>query len=123
MGSVLNIFTHYTNRMSSQQVPKKVQDVQPAPVVGPDPTAPEAILARNAKTVQLQADSDSTFDTVLERFSDSEGILVPERFSDSEGILVPERFSDSGSTTPLLGVGLALFSLGILMFLSRFRKN
>jgi len=111
MGSVLNIFTHYTNRMSSQQVPKKVQDVQPAPVVGPDPTAPEAILARNAKTVQLQADSDSTFDTVLERFSDSEGILVPE------------RFSDSGSTTPLLGVGLALFSLGILMFLSRFRKN
>jgi hypothetical protein len=86
--------------MSSQEAPKKVQDVHPAPVVSSDPTSQEAILARNAKTVQLQADSDSTFDTVLERFSDS---------SSRDGM-------------PLFAVGLTLFSLGLLVFLSRKKK-
>jgi hypothetical protein len=93
--------------MSSQQAPKKVQDVQPAPVVSTDSTSPEAILARNAKSVQLQADSDSVFDTVLERFSASE--------SDSDS----ESEAESGPTRPLLAVGLTLFGLGIMVFLSR----
>lgn len=93
--------------MSSQQTPKKVQDVQPAPVVSTDPTSPEAILARNAKSVQLQADSDSVFDTVLERFSASE----PDSESETNPV--------SGSTRSLLAVGLTLFGLGIMVFLSR----
>ena len=84
--------------MSTQQVPKKVQDIQPAPVVSVDPTSPESVLARNAKTVQLQADSDSTFDTVLERFSDS---------------------GSYSNHIPLLAVGVALFCIGGLVFLSR----
>jgi len=111
--------------MSTQQVPKKVQDVQPAPVVSIDPTSPESILARNAKTVQLQADSDSTFDTVLERFSDSEGNTVLEQFSDSEGNTVLEQFSDSGKMNriPLLAIGLTLFCVGGLVFLSRKGKK
>jgi len=87
--------------MSSQQTPKKVQDVQPAPIVGPDPTSPEAILARNAKTVQLQADSDSKFDTVLERFSDSR----------------------SRDGMPLVAVGLGLLGIGALVLFSNRRRK
>lgn len=58
--------------MNKNPTTKRVQDVQPAPVVSTDPTSEESILARNAKTIQLQAASDSKFDTVLERFSNSE---------------------------------------------------
>jgi hypothetical protein len=109
--------------MSSQQVPKKVQDVQPAPVVSIDPTSPESILARNAKTTQLQADSDSKFDTVLERFSDLNEL---GELDDSEELPVLEQFSHSGSHnnhTPLLAVGMTLLCVGGLLFLSRKGKK
>lgn len=58
--------------MNKNSATKRVQDIQPAPVVSTDSTSEESILARNAKTIQLQAASDSKFDTVLERFSNSE---------------------------------------------------
>jgi hypothetical protein len=50
---------------------KKVQDIVDAPVVSDDPTSQEAILARQAKTIEAQSAADSTYDTVIERFSDS----------------------------------------------------
>jgi len=48
-----------------------VQDIVTAPVVGDDPNSAEAKLARQAKTIQAQAATDSAYDTVIERFSDS----------------------------------------------------
>ncbi len=39
-----------------------------APVVNPDSSSPEAILARNAKRLQVQAEADSKYDTILEGF-------------------------------------------------------
>jgi len=50
---------------------KKVQDIVDAPVVSDDPTSQEAILARQAKSIEAQSAADSTYDTVIERFSDS----------------------------------------------------
>ena len=58
--------------MSSDQKEKRVQDVVPAVVVSTDSQSPEAILSRNAQTVQLQASTDSHYDTVLERYVDME---------------------------------------------------
>ncbi len=49
---------------------EKVEMIVNAPVVSTDSTSPEAILARNAKRLQVQTDVDSKFDTVLERFRD-----------------------------------------------------
>jgi len=82
---------------------KRIQDVQPAPVVSNDPKSPEAILARNAKTIQLQAASDSTFDTVLERFSDSR---------------MPQPYIQTISF-PLVSIGVALFLLGLAQFVRK----
>ncbi len=61
-----------------------------APVVSIDSTTPEAIMAREAKKLQVQADMDSFYDTKLERFCGS-------------------------STPPLLGLTVALG----LLFLSK----
>ncbi len=49
---------------------EKVEMIVNAPVVSTDSTSPEAILARNAKRLQVQAEADSKFDTVLENFRD-----------------------------------------------------
>ena len=45
-----------------------VETIISAPVVNTDSSSPEAILARDAKRLQVQAEVDSTFDTVVERF-------------------------------------------------------
>lgn len=50
--------------------PEKVEMIVNAPVVSTDSTSPEAILARSAKRLQVQAEADSKFDTVLENFRD-----------------------------------------------------
>jgi hypothetical protein len=47
-----------------------VDSIVRAPVVNENPNSPEAMLMRDAKKVQVQASTDSKFDTVLERFSD-----------------------------------------------------
>jgi hypothetical protein len=47
---------------------KPIQDLISAPVVSSDASSLEAIMARDAKRLQVQANTDSTFDTVLERF-------------------------------------------------------
>jgi hypothetical protein len=44
-----------------------VSAVSAAPVVSTDPTSPEAILARKARALELQSETDSAFDTKLER--------------------------------------------------------
>ena len=47
---------------------EKIQMIIAAPVVNTDSLSPEAILARNAKRLQVQAEADSKFDTVIEPF-------------------------------------------------------
>jgi hypothetical protein len=47
---------------------KPIQELVVAPVVSSDASSPEAIMARDAKKLQVQANTDSTFDTILERF-------------------------------------------------------
>ncbi len=46
----------------------KVETVISAPVVSTDSLSPEANIARDAKRLQVQAEVDSKFDTVLENF-------------------------------------------------------
>lgn len=47
---------------------KPIQELVVAPVVSSDATSPESIMARDAKKLQVQANTDSEFDTKLERF-------------------------------------------------------
>ena len=47
---------------------EKVETIISAPVVNTDSLSPEANLARSAKRLQVQAEIDSKFDTVIERF-------------------------------------------------------
>lgn len=47
---------------------KPIQELVIAPVVSADSTSPEAIMARDAKKLQVQANTDGRFDTKLERF-------------------------------------------------------
>ena len=46
----------------------QIQEVVAAPVVSADANSPEAKLARAVKATQAQAEVDSKFDTVIERF-------------------------------------------------------
>jgi len=68
MGQIFLGFNAYISRMSAPRE-KKVQDIVDAPVVSDDPTSQEAILARQAKTIEVQSAADSQYDTVIERFS------------------------------------------------------
>jgi len=70
-----------------------------APTVSADNDSPEAKLAIESKRIQSQADQDSTFDTVIERFESSEEISLP-----------------------LIGTGLAIFLLGVSVWFSKKRK-
>jgi len=45
-----------------------IDSVVAAPVVSTESTSPEAILARKARSVEAQADADTTYDTKIERF-------------------------------------------------------
>jgi hypothetical protein len=46
-----------------------VAAVNAAPVVSVNSTSPEALLARKARALELQSETDSSFDTKLERTS------------------------------------------------------
>jgi len=56
--------------MSSNPPAKRVQDVVPAVVVSTDPNSQEQKLSVQAQSTQLQASTDSHYDTILERYSD-----------------------------------------------------
>ena len=77
----------------SQQKPKIIQEVVSAPVVSDDPNSQESILARQARTIQVQAAADSVYDTVIERFSDSQG---PDIFPRISPILFLASFIGAG---------------------------
>ena len=47
-----------------------------APVVSHDSNSPEAKLAADAKKLEVQSSTDSTFDTKLERFTGSQTTLL-----------------------------------------------
>jgi hypothetical protein len=65
----------------SEAKAKKVQDVVSAPVVSDDSNSQESLLARQAKTIQVQAAADSVYDTIVERFSDSQRSDIFPRIS------------------------------------------
>jgi hypothetical protein len=52
--------------------PSKVQGIVAAPVTSQDATSPEAILAREAKKIQVQAQVDTMFDPLVERYMNFE---------------------------------------------------
>jgi hypothetical protein len=70
-----------------------------APTVSDDNTSPEAKLATESTRIQSQADNDTKFDTVIERFNSREEISLP-----------------------LIGTGLAIFLLGVSVWFSKKRK-
>lgn len=55
---------------------KPVQAIVYAPVVSTNSTSPEALLARKNKEIQAQSQTDSKFDTTLERFCGQQGSLL-----------------------------------------------
>ena len=55
---------------------KPVQAIVYAPVVSTNSTSPEALLARKNKEIQSQSQTDSKFDTTLERFCGQQGSLL-----------------------------------------------
>jgi hypothetical protein len=52
--------------------PSKVQGIVSAPVTSQDVTSPESILAREAKKIQVQAEVDTKFDPLVERYMNFE---------------------------------------------------
>ncbi len=54
---------------SNQSDAEKVKMLVSSPVVGSDPTSEESMLARKAKEVESQANVDSSYDLVVERFT------------------------------------------------------
>ena len=52
--------------------PSKIQGIITAPVTSQDATSPEAILAREAKKIQAQAEVDTKFDPLVERYMNFE---------------------------------------------------
>ena len=47
---------------------KPIAQLAIAPVVSSDANSPESVMARDARKLQVQASTDSAFDTVIERF-------------------------------------------------------
>jgi hypothetical protein len=70
-----------------------------APTVSEDRASPESKLATESTRLQSQADQDSKFDTVIERFNSREEISLP-----------------------LVGTGLAILLLGVSVWFSKKRK-
>jgi hypothetical protein len=50
--------------------PAKVHGIVFSPINSQDATTPEAILAREAKKIQSQAEVDTKYDPIVERYSD-----------------------------------------------------
>ena len=85
-----------------------IHTVVQAPVVSHDSNSPEAVMARKAKQLEVQASTDSMYDTVLTRT----GERVPSDTDTMEGF--SERYMrDNYSSLTLillsLGFGMAVF--------------
>jgi len=93
----------------SEPKAKKVQDVVSAPVVSDDPNSQESLLARQAKTIQVQAAADSVYDTVVERFSDSQR---PDGFPKISPILFLSSFIGVGILFLVVSTHLGLGKKG-----------
>lgn len=81
-----------------------IHNVVQAPVVSHNSNSPEAIMARDAKKLQVQASTDSKYDTVLSRT----GERVPsntdtmEGFSDHQPLSLPLLFLSLGLTVVVI---------------------
>jgi hypothetical protein len=91
-----------------------IHTVVQAPVVSHDSNSPEAVMARKAKQLEVQASTDSKYDTVLTRT----GERVPSDTNTMEG------FSESYMEDNYISLSLILLSLGfgIAVFYG-FKKN
>lgn len=49
--------------------PSKIQGIVFSPINSQDATTPESILAREAKKIQSQAEVDTRYDPIVERYS------------------------------------------------------
>jgi hypothetical protein len=77
--------------------PSKVHGIVYSPVNSQDANSPEAILARDAKKIQAQAEVDTKYDPIVERYSN----------------FYQEPIFPS---VPLLGVSVALSLLALAVF-------
>jgi len=84
-----------------------IQSVVQAPVVSHDSNSPEALMARDAKRLQVQASIDSKYDTVLTRTGDR----VPSDIDTMEGF--SESFLYKKVSLQLLFLSLGL---GFIIF-------
>ena len=82
-----------------------IHAVVQAPVVSHDSNSPEAVMARKAKQLEVQASTDSKYDTVLTRT----GERVPSDTNTMEG------FSESHTEGKYISLSLILLSLGFGM--------
>jgi hypothetical protein len=91
-----------------------IHTVVQAPVVSHDSNSPEAVLARKAKQLEVQASTDSKYDTVLTRTGDR----VPSSTDTMEG------FSENRMESKISSLSLILLSLGFGMTIFYgFKKN
>jgi hypothetical protein len=87
-----------------------IHSVVQAPVVSHDSNSPEAVMARKAKQLEVQASTDSKYDTVLTRTGDR----VPSDTNTMEGFS-ENCMGDKYSSLTLillslsLGFGMAVF--------------
>jgi hypothetical protein len=91
--------------MATQQeaAAKKVQAVVNAPVVSEDPKSPEQIMMRDAKQLEIQTDTDTKYDAVVERFM--------------------AEYTPTPISSPLLGVVVAVGLISLsLMFVKSKKK-
>jgi hypothetical protein len=75
--------------------PSKIYGIVNAPVTSQDATSPEAILAREARKIQVQAEVDTQYDPIVERYRNF------------------EQPSNLTLSIPLMGVAVALSLLGL----------
>lgn len=84
-----------------------IHTVVQAPVVSHDSNSPEAVMARKAKQLEVQASTDSKYDTVLTRTGDR----VPSDTNTMEGF--SESHTEGNISLSLillfLGFGMAVF--------------
>jgi hypothetical protein len=81
--------------------PEKVDKLVLSPIVSENPTSMEAILMKDAKKIEAQANTDTKFDATVERF----------RGGGSQPISVP-----------LMGVAVALGLLSLSIFFNAKRR-
>lgn len=63
--------------MSIEERAKKIDSIVYAPVISSNPNSTEAILMREAKALEAQAETDTKYDAKVERFSVNQPISLP----------------------------------------------